>query len=136
MNIRTQMVDKRLRKLKEIMKETIPPALIGDEHYKTLIIGWGSTYHIIKEAIEKIERKDVSFLHFKQIYPIHPNTINFLKKAEKTIILENNATSQFGKLIKLHTGYEINHKILQYNGLPFSVETVEKQIKQILQRGQ
>ena len=136
MNIRTQMVDKRLRKLKEIMKETIPPTLIGDEHYKTLIIGWGSTYHIIKEAIEKIDRKDVSFLHFKQIYPIHPNTINFLKKAEKTIILENNATSQFGKLIKLHTGYEINHKILQYNGLPFSVETVEKQIKQILQRGQ
>ena len=135
-NIRTKMVDKRLRKLKEIMKETIPPALIGDEHYKTLIIGWGSTYHIIKEAIEKIERKDVSFLHFKQIYPIHPNTINILKKAEKTIILENNATSQFGKLIKLHTGYEINHKILQYNGLPFSVETVEKQIKQILQRGQ
>jgi len=136
MNIRTQMVDKRLRKLKEIMKETIPPTLIGDEHYKTLIIGWGSTYHIIKEAIEKIDRKDVSFLHFKQIYPIHPNTINFLKKAEKTIILENNATSQFGKLIKLHTGYEIHHKILQYNGLPFSVETVEKQIKQILQRGQ
>ena len=136
MNIRTQMVDKRLRKLKEIMKETIPPTLIGDEHYKTLIIGWGSTYHIIKEAMEKIDRKDVSFLHFKQIYPLHPNTINFLKKAEKTIILENNATSQFGKLIKLHTGYEINHKILQYNGLPFSVETVEKQIKQILQRGQ
>ena len=136
MDIRTKMVDKRLRKLKEIMKETIPPTLIGDEHYKTLIIGWGSTYHIIKEAMEKIDRKDVSFLHFKQIYPLHPNTINFLKKAEKTIILENNATSQFGKLIKLHTGYEINHKILQYNGLPFSVETVEKQIKQILQRGQ
>jgi len=136
MGIRTKMVDKRLRKLKEIMKETIPPTLIGDEHYKTLIIGWGSTYHIIKEAMEKIDRKDVSFLHFKQIYPLHPNTINFLKKAEKTIILENNATSQFGKLIKLHTGYEINHKILQYNGLPFSVETVEKQIKQILQRGQ
>jgi len=136
MNIRTQMVDKRLRKLKEIMKETIPPTLIGDELYKTLIIGWGSTYHIIKEAIEMIDRKDVSFLHFKQLYPIHPNTIKYLKKAEKTIIIENNATSQFGKLIKLHTGYEVNHKILQYNGLPFSVETVEKQIKQILQRGQ
>jgi len=135
-NIRTQMVDKRLRKLKEIMKETLPPTLIGDEHFKTLIIGWGSTYHIIKEALEKINRKDISFLHFKQLYPMHPNTINFLKKAEKTIIVENNATSQFGKLIKLHTGYEINHKILQYNGLPFSVETVEKQIKQILQRGQ
>ncbi|GAG17451.1 unnamed protein product, partial [marine sediment metagenome] len=76
MNIRTQMVNKRLRKLKEIIKETIPPTLIGDENYKTLIIGWGSTYHIIKEAIEKINRKNISFLHFRQLYPIHPNTIN------------------------------------------------------------
>jgi len=136
MNIRTQMVNKRLRKLKEIIKETIPPTLIGDENYKTLIIGWGSTYHIIKEAIEKINRKDISFLHFKQLYPIHPNTIKKQKKAEKTIIVENNATSQFGKLIKLQTGYEINYKILQYNGLPFSVEKKEKQIKQILEGGQ
>jgi 2-oxoglutarate ferredoxin oxidoreductase subunit alpha len=136
MNIRTQMVNKRLRKLKEIMKEILPPTFIGDENYKTLIIGWGSTYHIIKEAIEMIKRKDISFLHFKQLYPIHPNTIKYLKKAEKTIIVENNATSQFGKLIKLHTGYEINYKILQFNGLPFSVETLEKLIRQILEGGQ
>jgi len=130
--IRTKMVNKRLRKLKEIIKETLPPKLIGNKNYKTLIIGWGSTYHIIKEALEKINIKNISFLHFIQIYPIHPNTLKYLNKAEKTIIIENNATSQFSKLIRLQTGYEINHKILQYNGLPFDVETVEKQIKQIL----
>jgi len=136
MCIRKKMVDKRLIKLKDITKETLPPKLVGNKNYKILIIGWGSTYHIIKEAVEKINKKNISFLHFKQIYPIHPNTLNYLKKAETTIIVENNATSQFSKLIKLHTGYEIKHKILQYNGLPFNVETVEKQIKQIIQRGQ
>ncbi|MFO7676849.1 MAG: 2-oxoacid:acceptor oxidoreductase subunit alpha [Thermoplasmatota archaeon] len=136
MDIRTKMVDKRIRKIKEIVKETLPPKLIGSKNYKTLIIGWGSTYHIIKEALEKINQKNISFLHFNQIYPIHKDTLNYLKKAEKTIIVENNATSQFSKLIKLHTDYEINHKILLYSGLPFSVETVEKQIKQILKRGQ
>lgn len=136
MNIRTKMVDKRLTKLKELIKETIQPTLIGNKNYKTLIIGWGSTYHIIKEALEKINQKNISFLHFNQIYPIHKDALKYLKKAERTIIVENNATSQFSKLIKLQTGYEINHKILQYNGLPFSVETIEKQIKQILQRGQ
>ena len=134
MSIRTKMVDKRLIKLKDITKEALPPKLVGNKNYKILIIGWGSTYHIIKEAVEKINKKNISFLHFRQIYPIHQNTINYLKKAEKTIIVENNATSQFSKLIRLHTGYEIKHKILQYNGLPFNVETVEKQIKQILQR--
>lgn len=136
MNIRTKMVGKRLIKLKELIKETIQPTLIGNKNYKTLIIGWGSTYHIIKEALEKINQKNISFLHFNQIYPIHKDALKYLKKAERTIIVENNATSQFSKLIKLQTGYEINHKILQYNGLPFSVETIEKQIKQILQKGQ
>jgi len=136
MSIRTKMVDKRLIKLKDITKEALPPKLVGNKNYKILIIGWGSTFHIIKEAVEKINKKNISFLHFKQLYPLHPNTLNYLKKAEKTIIIENNATSQFSKLIRLHTGYEIKHKILQYNGLPFNVETVEKQIKQILQRGQ
>ncbi len=135
MNIRTKMVNKRLIKLREITKEILLPQLIGNKNYDILIIGWGSTYHIIKEAIEKINKKNISFLHFKQLYPLHPNTLNYLKKAKKTIIVENNATSQFSKLIKLNTGFEIEHKILQYNGLPFNVEKLEKQIKQILKEG-
>ncbi|HUT00567.1 MAG TPA: 2-oxoacid:acceptor oxidoreductase subunit alpha [Candidatus Thermoplasmatota archaeon] len=136
MTVRTRMVDKRLRKLKEITKETIPPTLIGNKNYKTLIIGWGSTYHIIKEALKRINRKNISFLHFTQLYPLHSDTVKYLKKAQQTIIVENNATSQFSNLIKRHTGHEINYKILQYNGLPFSVEAVENQIKKISQRYQ
>jgi 2-oxoglutarate ferredoxin oxidoreductase subunit alpha len=132
--LRKNMVEKRLIKLKEIKKEIIPPNLIGNENYKYLIIGWGSTYHIIKEAIERLNRKDISFLHFKQVYPIHKDIKNYLNKAKKTIIIENNALSQFGMLIKLYTGIEIEHKILQYTGLAFSVEKLEKQIKRIIGR--
>ena len=86
----------------------------------------------ILEALKRINNKDISFLHFKQIYPIHKDTKKYLSKADITIIVENNATSQFGKLIKLHTGFEIHHKILQFNGLPFSVETIESEIKRII----
>jgi len=134
MDIRKKMVDKRLRKIIEIQKEVLPPVIIGNKNYKFLIIGWGSTYHIIKEAINRIDRKDISFLHFKQVYPFHKDTIKYLTKAKKTIIVENNAVSQFSMLIKLYTGYEIKNKILQYSGLPFSVETIEKQIKVLVGR--
>ena len=95
MDTRTKMVDKRLRKLKEIKKETIPPELFGNKNYTVLIVGWGSTYNIIKEALTRINKKNISFLHFKQLYPLHSDTLKYLKKAEKTIIVENNATSQF-----------------------------------------
>ena len=41
LDTRIKMVDKRLRKLKEIYKEIIPPELLGGKEYKTLVIGWG-----------------------------------------------------------------------------------------------
>jgi 2-oxoglutarate ferredoxin oxidoreductase subunit alpha len=130
-DIRTKMVNKRLRKLSEIKKEIIPPELFGEKDYKILVIGWGSTYHIIREAIENISSKDIAFLYFKQVYPLHNETINYLNKAEKTIIVENNATSQFSKLVRQQTGYEIKNKILQFDGLPFSVETIIKKIQKM-----
>ncbi len=130
--MRIKMVEKRLKKLKLLENDVIPPELIGSENYKTLLIGWGSTFYLIKEAIELLGEGDLSFLHFKQVYPLQPDISKYLKKAEKTVIIENNATSQFGKLIKQHTGIEIDAKILKYNGLPFSVEELVEKLEKIL----
>lgn len=124
LHLRNKMVEKRLKKLEGIKKDVIPPELVGNENYKFLVIGWGSTYGAIKEALDVIERDDIAFLHFKQVYPLHDSTLNYLKKAEKTIIFENNATSQFKNLIKQDTGFEIHKEALKYNGMPFSVEEV------------
>ena len=129
LDIRTKMVDKRLRKLKEIEGETAPPELLGSPDYKTLAIGWGSTYGPVKEAMENLQKDDIGFLYFNQVYPVHSSTEKSLRKAEKTIIFENNAQGQFADLIKLKTGFEIGKKILKYNGMPFSVEEVERNLK-------
>ena len=113
-----------------IKKEIEAPELIGKENYKTLIIGWGSTYYGIKEALEKLEDKKTAFLHYKQVYPLHPDTKKYLKRAENTIVVENNATGQFARLIKMETGIQIDNLILKYNGLPFSVEEILKRLKE------
>lgn len=134
LDIRKNMVDKRLKKLDSIKKEIIPPELVGARNYKILIIGWGSTYNVVREALRELKREDVSLLHFKQVYPLYKGTKEYLKKAKKNIIIENNATSQFGKLIKLYTGMDIETKILKYNGLPFSVEEVVAEIQKILSK--
>ncbi len=130
--MRIKMVEKRLTKLKLLENDVILPELIGSETYKILLIGWGSTFHLIKEAMELLGERDISFLHFKQVYPLYPDLSKYLKKAEKTVIIENNATSQFGKLIKQHTGIEIDAKILKYNGLPFSVEELVEKLEKIV----
>ncbi len=126
--VRTSMNNKRLSKIDMIKSEIFPPELIGSYDYKTLLIGWGSTYLIIKEAIEKLGRNDLGFLYFKQVYPLHDSIVDYIKKAEKTIIIENNATAQFGKLIAKETGIVIKDAILKYDGLPFSVEEIMQRV--------
>jgi len=131
-DVRIQMVNKRLKKLELLKQDIIPPELIGPENYKNLIICWGSTYHAVREALNTLKRDDLAVLHFKQVYPVHPLTADYLKKADKTIILEGNATAQFKQLIKLQTSIEIDDQILKYNGQPFSVEEIIKKLKELL----
>lgn len=124
MQVRTTMVDKRLRKLEEMKKEVLEPEIFGAKNYDTLVVAWGSTYDIIREAIEKSNNGSLALLHFRQVYPLHPKTAEYLSAAKSRIIIENNATGQFGSLIRCATGIEIEHAIRKYDGMPFSVEEV------------
>ncbi len=133
LHLRNKMVEKRLKKFEGITKDIIEPELVGSEDYKILVVGWGSTYGTIKEGLNHLGRDEIAFLHFKQVYPLHESTLNYLEKAEMTIIFENNATSQFGNLIKQVTGFEIHEKALKYNGMPFSVEEVTEHLKSFLE---
>ncbi|NQT01917.1 MAG: 2-oxoacid:acceptor oxidoreductase subunit alpha, partial [Planctomycetes bacterium] len=132
LGLRVEMVDKRLKKFELLKNEAIPPKLVGSEDYKNLIVCWGSTYNVVKEAVKNLGRDDTAFLHFKQVYPLPNETSDYLQKARRIIIIENNATSQFAKLIKLHTGIEIKDRILKYDGLSFYVEELTEKLNDLL----
>lgn len=122
-DMRVKMVDKRLSKFNLISNETLAPYYIGEEDYKILIISWGSNFHVIKEAIKN--KKDYALVHFVQVYPIDKIIVDYVKKAQKVIIVEQNATGQFAKLLKGELGLDVDEKLLKYSGMPFSVEEVE-----------
>lgn len=128
-NIRTKMVEKRLKKLDSIKQDTIKPELVGSSEYKKLVVAWGSNYGNIVEALENLNDEELAFLYFKQVYPLDKTTINYLKQADSTIIFENNAQSQFANLIKLITDFKIDKKVLKYDGRPFSVEEIKDSLK-------
>ena len=129
LDLRVKMTEKRLKKKETLQKEALPPELIGAKEYKTLIIGWGSTYGVIKEALEIVNDRDMAFLHFSQVYPLHESTAAYLKKAQRLVIAENNATGQFAKVLMLATGIEIKERILKYNGMPFTLEEMTEKIR-------
>ncbi|MCX7994811.1 MAG: 2-oxoacid:acceptor oxidoreductase subunit alpha [candidate division WOR-3 bacterium] len=132
LKLRTKMVDKLMNKYRAINSELIEPELVGTPDYELLVLCWGSNYEIVKEAIRLINSKNISMLHFSQVYPIHPVTYQYLKKARKLCMVENNATGQMAKLLKLTFGINIENLILKYNGLPFSVEEVANRIGNLI----
>jgi 2-oxoglutarate ferredoxin oxidoreductase subunit alpha len=132
LDLRTKMVDKRLTKLDLVKQETIPPTLQGPKNYKNLIICWGSTFNIVREAVNNLCREDTGVLHFKQVYPLHDSTAELINKARKAIAVENNATAQFAKLLKIHVDVNIKHNVLKYDGLSFASDNLAKELDKLL----
>ncbi|MHC4123504.1 MAG: 2-oxoacid:acceptor oxidoreductase subunit alpha [Planctomycetota bacterium] len=128
LEMRVKMVNKRLKKKELIDAEIIQPELTGPDDYKILVVCWGSTRNTVIEAVSKLDRDDISVLHFQQVYPLHQKTVEYLGRAKGFVIVENNATSQLGKLIKLYLGFDITKRILKYNGVAFAVEELQQQL--------
>ena len=131
LRLRTRMVEKRLRKGHGLLNEFVEPKLSGSEGFETLIIGWGSTYHVIEEALDAAGRDDIAGLHFPQVYPLHPDVEALLRHAKKRVVVEGNATGQFASLLEREFGVEIDERILKYNGLQFSVEELTAAFEEI-----
>ncbi len=126
--VRVKMVEKRLRKLDKIKEDFVMPKLFGNESYEYLVVCWGSTQQIVKEAIERIGNDKISMLHFSQVYPISPKVKDYFDKAKKVIFVEQNATGQFANLLKLELGVDTSHRILKYSGYVYSVEELAEKI--------
>ncbi len=128
--VRQAMMDKRMRKLSAY--KDIDPKIIGPKNYTTLVVGWGSPYGAIKEAVANLDDKGVAFGFFPQVYPLPSRTKEILEKAKHLILVENNASAQFGQLIRRDLGITFDTTILQYNGSPFSVEQLVARIGEVL----
>jgi 2-oxoglutarate ferredoxin oxidoreductase subunit alpha len=125
---RIKMTDKRLfKKMERLQKEISPPLFYGNEQPDVLLIGYGSTYGVMKESVDTLsDTHKIAMLHFSQIYPF-PLTDRFdymsvMTKARQTFCIENNATGQFASLIRMKTGYKCTDNINKYDGRPFTLD--------------
>lgn len=132
LDLRIKMVQKRMSKLDSIRNEVIPPNYYGESNAQILVLAWGSTCNIIQEALIEIGNPDISFLYFKQVYPLNSNILDYFKTIKKVICIENNFTGQFANLLKLELNISVDQKILKYNGLPFSVEELILKINEVI----
>lgn len=137
--VRVQMMDKRMKKLILIEQELQEPQFLGAVDYDILLIGWGSTYGPISEAIELLnskKSKKYAALIFGDIFPLPQKLlIEKSKKAKQIINIEQNATGQLAGLIREYTGIICSKSILKYDGRQITGEEIVKRIKGGIQNG-
>ena len=125
MSVRNEQNTKRLHKLELIKEEAIVPDVDGNG--EIAVVGWGSTKHIIKEAVERIADKRLSTVHFSWLYPLCESQLAPLRKAKHLIVVENNATGQFAKLLRLQ-GIGVDAQILKFDGVSFFVDELTEKL--------
>ncbi len=127
LSIRPKMVNKRLRKGNGIRSEAIPPTFLGETKSDILFVCWGSSKGSVEEATAILSSKGISasMLHFSQVWPMIPEQfLHYLEDAKQVISIESNATGQLSQLIRKETGFDIERRILRYDGLAITPQYI------------
>ena len=136
-NKRVKMFDKRMKKIQHLMTELEEPELIGHPECETLLVGWGSTYGPIAEAVRTLNQNKenkYSALVFGDVYPLPTSKLLSIAPTVKHLInIEQNGTGQLAGLIRETTGISCTSSILKYDGRQLSGEYI---VQELLKGGQ
>ncbi|MBE3602406.1 2-oxoacid:acceptor oxidoreductase subunit alpha [bacterium] len=128
------MVRTRARKIAGIAREIPATTIFGDVNGGDLVVlGWGSTYGAVREAVKQMrdKGKSVSHIHLRYLNPLPSDLGEQLRKFKKVMVAEMN----MGQLLKLvRADYLIDaigcNKI---QGRPFKVNELINRISRSLE---
>jgi len=119
---RRRMVERRARKFRHVARDVPPPELEGPADAEVTLVGWGSTYGVIKEAVAQLAKQGIvaNQLPITWIVPLHAEVVTeILGRARRTIVVENNHSGQFFRYLRSETGITADGCIRKYDGEPF-----------------
>lgn len=126
-----KMFNRRMKKVETIEKNLPPVKIEGDADADFTIVCWGATYMPASEAIDLLAEDGIkaNLLHIKYILPLQPGVRQALEAAKHPVLVEGNYTALLGGVIAEKAGVEIQDKILDYSGRPFTPDMIYKSIK-------
>ncbi|MCK6547779.1 2-oxoacid:acceptor oxidoreductase subunit alpha [Myxococcota bacterium] len=128
-----RMVKTRQKKV-DLIAEDIPLAepFGSPDGGKLLLVGWGSTYGAIRQAVHiaREQGRDVSHLHLKHLNPLPKNLGEVLKKYDRVIVPEMNMGQL---LVLLRAKYLVPAEgFNKIQGKPFKVTEILDRINFVL----
>lgn len=138
--VRSAMVEKRLRKMKAI-EEGIPEAervmVYGPSDAEVSLIGWGSVKGPALDAIERLSSEGikVKYIHIRTFWPFPVETISAAFKDSKVIVVDYNFFAQTSLAIRMFTGMKAPHVIQKFTGRTLHEQELVYAIKRIVESG-
>jgi 2-oxoglutarate/2-oxoacid ferredoxin oxidoreductase subunit alpha len=132
---RRKMVEKRARKFRGVAADVPAPTIEGPADAEVTLVGWGSTYGVIREAVEMLAEQGVKAnqLSIKWIVPFHSEAVTeILNAAKRVLIVENNHSGQFARYLRSETGFSAHGHIRKYDGEPFMPHHVVEGVVELM----
>ncbi|MBI4353810.1 MAG: 2-oxoacid:acceptor oxidoreductase subunit alpha [Candidatus Omnitrophica bacterium] len=133
--MRVKMMAKRMRKIEGLLNEFPKPQIDGPARAELTLVGWGSTYQVMLEAMEALDKEglSVNVLCLRYLWPFQSEEVRgLLERCKMTMSVEANYTGQIVKLIRMETGVSVQHHLRKYDGEPFELKQVVDQARTIL----
>jgi 2-oxoglutarate/2-oxoacid ferredoxin oxidoreductase subunit alpha len=92
------MTAKRRNKLRKLAEEIPVPEVYGDQEGDTLMIGWGSTYGPIHDAVTQARAhgEKVGALHLRHLHPLPNGLEKIFEKFKRIVTVEMNDQGLYG----------------------------------------
>lgn len=130
MHNRAKMMQKRMQKLETARQEIEPPLRYGPEEAPVILVGWGSTYGVLHEVVDRLQGQ-ARQVHFRDLWPFPAAAAVEALQGGKVVVVENNYTAQFKRLLQGETCIKVHHTILRYDGRAFSPEDILDGLKEV-----
>ncbi|HEX4707377.1 MAG TPA: 2-oxoacid:acceptor oxidoreductase subunit alpha [Candidatus Udaeobacter sp.] len=92
------MTAKRRNKLRKLAEEIPVPEVYGDQEGDTLLVGWGSTYGPIHDAVKmaREQGEKIAALHLRHIHPLPNGLEKIWPKFKRIVTVEMNDQGLYG----------------------------------------
>jgi len=127
---RRKMMQKRMSKLEVARQDVQAPTRYGPTEAAIVLVGWGSTYGVLREVVDRLGG-EARLVHFCDLWPFPAEAAAEALQGGKLVIVENNYTGQFKRLLQGETCIAVDHSIRRYDGRPFSPEEILAGLKEV-----
>lgn len=126
-----RMTAKRREKIKQLGATLARPEIHGDQEGDILLVGWGSTYGPLREAVNRARREGqrVGHIHLRHLNPLPPELERIFSRFRQIFVVEMNDQGLYGygqlaTLLRARYANPAIRSITKTDGLAYKVREI------------